>query len=136
MVVSQDMQLIDPPADLLKQVMTRIDKEQTLAILRKQLYGILVVAGFVCVATVRIVFLLIRESMQAGFAQYVHLLVSDFNAVISYWQDFVLSLLESLPVFRLAEALAVTLMLAIIFRMIVVYAKEMFNLRYKQEQSI
>jgi ABC-type phosphate/phosphonate transport system permease subunit len=39
------------------------------------------------------------EAAQSGFAQFASLVFSDFSVVTAYWKDFLLSLLESLPVY-------------------------------------
>lgn len=39
------------------------------------------------------------EFSQSGFLQFISLLFSDAKVVATYWQDFLMSLAESLPVF-------------------------------------
>lgn len=39
------------------------------------------------------------EFSQSGFLQFISLLFSDARVVATYWQDFLMSLAESLPVF-------------------------------------
>ena len=42
-----------------------------------------------------------QDVSQSGFFQFVSLLFSDFGMVLAYWHNFVLAVLESLPVLSL-----------------------------------
>lgn len=57
-------------------------------------------------------FLAIHGAMvQSGSYQYISLVFSNFGDVMASWQDFILSLLESLPVFTIALFFAVVFFL-------------------------
>ncbi len=52
---------------------------------------------------------LIQSSNQSGFFQYVSLIFSDSSVFFSYWKEFGLSLVESLPLVSTILLLAVVL---------------------------
>ena len=54
---------------------------------------------------------LIRAFSESGFIQYASLIFSDSTAVLSSWQTFTLSLLESLPVMELIVSLSIVFVL-------------------------
>ena len=68
------------------------------------------VAGIVFAGTY-----VVRAIYEARFYQYVSLLFSDTDIVLSYWREFMLSLAEALPFFAITLVLVAvaTLMLSI-----------------------
>ena len=64
---------------------------------------------------------------ESSFVNYLSLLFSDPDVVLMYWQQFVLSLLESLPVVGMVLSLVALASLLVSFRVLVVNMK--FGLR-------
>jgi len=89
------------PEGLFDKIMNRIRKEQRLSALRRRL--IFSSLGLIASVAVFIPALKVvqRELYQSGFLQFVSLLFSDFEIIIVYWQNFVISLLESIPAMSL-----------------------------------
>ncbi len=61
------------------------------------LFGAMTFIAFIALISVSKEFY--SEFAQSGFLQFVSLLFSDAKVVATYWQDFLMSLAESLPVF-------------------------------------
>lgn len=67
------------------------------------------------------------DIVQSGFAQYVALAFSDFRLVAAQWQDYSLSLLESLPVTSTVELITVLLCMLLSLRLLVRYGQALLN---------
>lgn len=95
----------DPRPQLFDVVMKRITMEGVRAAKRR-----LVIFSVGCVgsfAAVLPAFMMMRTNMaQSGFAEFFSLLFSDMGSVALYWQNFTLTLLESLPAVSIAAFLA------------------------------
>jgi len=96
----------DPPNELLGKIMKRIDQEKRLLTLRRRLF--LFSTGLIGAIVLFIPALkgVISGFTQSGFSQYFSLLFSDAEIVLAYWQNYALSLLETLPIVNLILFLA------------------------------
>lgn len=97
------------PDGLFNSVIKQIQRRQHLMILRRKIIYSLVTV-FSALAFIPTIMNLKIGLVESGFTQYFSLLFSDFNVVSAYWQSFLLTLLESLPIINLAIFLAVVLM--------------------------
>ena len=92
------------------QVLARIGREQKKLAQRKLLiFGLVDV--FSATGLVATGFYLANLLASSGFYNYLSLLWSDGGAPASYWQELLLSLVESLPLLGLTAFLAVVLIL-------------------------
>jgi len=98
----------EPKTELLGIIMKRLHKEERIfAIKRVILFSIIMVCS---VAGVVPAFnILVLDVSKSGFYNFVSLAFSDFSVVITYWQSFIMVLLETLPALSLALVLAVIL---------------------------
>ena len=55
--------------------------------------------------------ILFGDLAHSGFYEYSSLIFSDGGAIISYWREFIFSLLESLPIMSIIFSLALILIL-------------------------
>jgi ABC-type phosphate/phosphonate transport system permease subunit len=101
-----DTNNIDPSPELFAKIMKRIRREERFLVLRHAVIfsATLLVSG---AAFVPVFKMLSSDFAQSGFFNFFSLVFSDFSVVISYWQNFALILLETLPVISLALFLAV-----------------------------
>jgi hypothetical protein len=100
-----------PPADLLDKILFRISNEQHMAMsvrLKARLFISSVVAITMIICFIPAWNWFHGDITQTGFSQFLSLLFSDLGSVLNYWQDFSLSLLESIPFFSFLGILAVT----------------------------
>lgn len=119
---------IEVPADLFNKVMLHLDKERKLQALRKRL--ILVATSFLPLLAIAVPvwrnFQL--DIIQSGFGEYMSLMLYDFRIVLANWQDFGLSLLESLPVISTVAMLTLLLGWLLALKFAVKYGKTFSNL--------
>lgn len=96
---------------LLSVVMARLVVEERRAIMRSRRHlffaSILLLSSLV--ALVPVFKTVYSDLITSGFVQYLSLISSDFSTVTASWQNYIFSLLETLPVFSL------TLFLGVIF---------------------
>ncbi len=99
--MEENFSQFEPSTELLGKVFNRIKHEQKKA--RVKTFALFSV-GILSSVFIFIPALLstISEIQQSGLAGVISLIFSDFQAVISVWDDFLLSLLETLPIIRLA----------------------------------
>ena len=99
----------EPSGDLLAKIIARIGEERKAARIKWRLVLFSAVTVCSAVAFVPLFQMLRTGFIESGFLQFFSLLFSDFEIVAAYWQNFSLSLLETLPVFSLMVFLAVVL---------------------------
>jgi len=90
-----------PPKDLFSKIISNIElsKRKRVLIKRVAVFSVSLLGSLA--ALVPAVLILRTNFTESGFYQYFSLMFSDFGTIISYWQDYFTSLLESLPVFSL-----------------------------------
>ena len=99
---------IEPPAGLLEKIIKRIHKEERLLVFRKiALFSTTLIGSII--AFFPTFKMLMFDFNQSGFLNFFSLMFSDFSTVSTYWQSFVMILLESLPAVSLALFLAILL---------------------------
>jgi hypothetical protein len=115
------------PQGLYEKVILRIEAEKQRQIARKQLGVVLMVFLSLSVAAIPVWNAFWASIGQSGFGQYLSLIFSDSRVVISHWQDFGLSLLESLPVVNVAGFLAILLTFLLTLKFMFKYSKTVFT---------
>lgn len=96
----------EPPAGLFEKIMRRISNEQHISTFkwRIALFSTGVVGS---IAAFIPVFQMAKSAFaESGFTQFFSLFFSDLELVVSHWQNFILALLESLPVMSTVALLA------------------------------
>ncbi len=96
---------LEPPEGLLDKIILRIDVEKKRRTVRfgVGLFGVLAVAAVV--AFIPALGELQSEMAGSGFSQFFSLIFSDTQVVLTYWREFVLSLVESMPLFGMTVVL-------------------------------
>lgn len=119
----------EPPAGLFLRLMNRLEKEKQLRSIRRRL---VLLAPILASAFIILVFMsqsVCASFYQTGFYQFSSLVFSDFSLVVVYWQNFALSLLETLPVTGLIAFLTVLLVFLSAFRLFVRDIKIIFTVK-------
>jgi len=99
---------MEPRSELLSIIIKRLHKEERiLAVRRVVLFAIM----FACsvIGLVPAFNMLMSDISSSGFYNFFSLIFSDFSVVATYWQNFTMILLETLPALSLALFLAVIL---------------------------
>ncbi|MDO8676335.1 MAG: hypothetical protein Q7K16_01650 [Candidatus Azambacteria bacterium] len=104
-----------PSTDLYDRIINRINREEQFIILKKRL-----ILSFFCffISFPAFLFLgwkLLTDLSNSGLAQFLPLLLSDFNVVMVNLGDYVLGILESAP--ALSLSLTLTALLALVFNL-------------------
>ncbi len=99
------------PADLLRQVMSRIHNERQIAAAKRRLIIWAVGLTVALVAFLPALNILRAGMLESGFIQYFSLFFSDTRIILAQWESFALSLLETLPATGLIAFSAVLLVI-------------------------
>ena len=102
-----------PSANLYEKIIARINYENKLLILKKQLFGYLAVFLLSLGLFLPALLSLIGDLRQSGLPQIISLIFTDFSLVAANITDFSLSILESMP--AISFALVVSVFVALIF---------------------
>ena len=117
------------PDGLFGRVMEKIQREQRLINLKRKM----VFFAFCLVISIGIFIPVLRAVysgfVDSGFIALFFLLFSDAGTVMTYWQNYALSLLETLPVTRLILFFATILALMELLRLAVRNVKNIFMLK-------
>jgi len=98
---------INVPEYLLKKVIDRVEQEKRLALLKRRLFLSFIVFSASSTVFIPLIYWFKLEFNQSGFFEYLSLIYFDFNIVMIYWQDFCLTLLETIPAIALSITLAI-----------------------------
>ncbi|MFA6428718.1 MAG: hypothetical protein WCW02_04245 [Candidatus Buchananbacteria bacterium] len=113
---------VEPTEQLLASVLLTIKQKNINLAKRKLLFQglLLAVSGL---ALFPVSGYLLNEIKQSGLSQYLSLLFSDWSVIRTYWQVFVFSLAETLPLVSLTATLAVVFIFFNALRQAVAEAK-------------
>ncbi|MFA5124414.1 MAG: hypothetical protein WC473_01120 [Patescibacteria group bacterium] len=91
----------EPSEELLNEIVFGLNREQAKRAKRRlAIFSLTLVASLV--AVVPALRLIWQDISQSGFTDFISLFFSDPDMALAYWQNFVLALLEVLPVLSLA----------------------------------
>jgi len=99
----------EPPSDLFTKIMSHLHEERRLSVIKQRVVFFFVLLASSIAVAVYALEMIISKVSESGFVQFFSLLFSDFGAVATYWQSFLLSLAEALPVIALAIFLLTTM---------------------------
>lgn len=102
------------PSDLYQKILNKIENEKSIIKIRRRV----IVSSFVFVLSIScfvlsVVFFL-SAAYHSGFSQIFSLVFSDFAIISSYSTNFILSLLESLPILNIVMFLFMTLVVSFV----------------------
>lgn len=104
-----NIQPFEPPVGLFERIMRRIDEERRLITVKRRVFLFSAGLFVTIVALVPAARMAWNGLTESGFLKFLSLIFSDAEIIAGYWQNFVMSLLETLPVMGLVLFLAVTL---------------------------
>ncbi|MDD5433703.1 MAG: hypothetical protein PHE77_03595 [Candidatus Pacebacteria bacterium] len=117
------------PAGLFERIMARLKKEHELLSIKKRLFIFSVGSGVFFLATI-LCFLAVKiEFNQNAFFQFFSLIFSDFSTITIYWKNFILTLLERLPVSNLTVLLTAILGFNIFLKLLLKNIKQFFSIK-------
>lgn len=107
------MSKISVPKNLFTNIMHRIDGEQVHKVMRRRFFAVSSLCAVIAAFLIPAVSVVQQEFAQTGLVEYLSLIVSDFGEVVANWQDYLLGILESVPVTGIIELLTGVFMLLI-----------------------
>ena len=97
---NQLFSMIEPSGNLKISIMEKIRKEE----IKKATYEVVLssAASLVSIsAAIFFVISIVRDAYQSGLSEYLSLIFSDGASLISYWQSYIMSIIESLPILQI-----------------------------------
>ncbi|MDD5043163.1 MAG: hypothetical protein PHD51_00640 [Patescibacteria group bacterium] len=119
----------EPPAGLFQRTLLRLEEERKLAAVKRRLALFSVGLLGSIVALVPVFKMVYAGFAESGFIKFLSLIISDTGIVAAYWQNFALSLLETLPAMSLILLLAVVLVFLELLKLSVKNLKFIFVLK-------
>ena len=102
---NQLFNIIEPKNELKKSIIGKIK-----ALEMRNTINMVVFSSFISLASIAsiVVFVIniINDASKSGLSQYLSLLFSDGKLIASFWQTYVLSVVESLPIIPIAIVVA------------------------------
>lgn len=102
----------EPSQELLGKIMSRIEGERKMATIKRKIIAFSVALAGSILALAPAFKMVWDGISSSGFVQFLSLLFTDSEIVLAYWQSFVMTLLESLPMF------SIILFLVIVFTLL------------------
>lgn len=102
---NQLFSLIEPSQNLKSSIINKIKIEETKRTIYKMVFSSVASLASVSVAIIFIINI-INDASQSGLTNYLSLLLSDGASILSYWQSYVLSVAESLPIIPITIVVA------------------------------
>ncbi len=124
------MQQLTPSPELYGKIISRVRYEQQLLKLKRSFFcysGILTVCAFTLAAAMQSAW---RQLNESGFLDLARLASTDFGAVSAHFNDYILSLAESLPLISLGF-----LALVVMFALISIFKLLNYSLKLKNLNS-
>ncbi len=100
---------LDPPKDLLPRILSKLQREQELRAIKRNLVFSSIVFLFFSTLGYFLSPYIVKDSQVSEFSKYFSLLFSNFKDVSAHSDVFIQSLLESLPAVDFAVLLALAL---------------------------
>jgi hypothetical protein len=95
--MNQLFSTIEPSLNLKNSIINKIKKEEMKMTIYKIVISSVVSLTSVLVAIIFVINI-IQDASQSGLTNYLSLLLSDGASILSYWQSYALSIVESLPI--------------------------------------
>lgn len=112
-----------PSAGLSDRVIASIKADRKWRQIHLRVYAYLAIFVFSSIALIPSVLLVRNNLSGTGFTQYFSLLFTDFSVIMGYWQNYSLTLLESLPTFSLSVFLGLIVLILLSFRKLTIYLR-------------
>jgi len=94
---NQLFSVIEPSENLRNSIINKIKKEEMKRTIYKIVFSSVVSLSSVSLAIFSITYV-IKDAYQSGLSEYLSLLLSDGGLLVSYWQTYAMSIVESLPI--------------------------------------
>lgn len=127
-IIYQSSQMSD---HLFDRVIARLDYQRNLKLFKKRFgfgLAVLILLAFVSIFAWTNLY---ADLLRSGFGSYVSLMFTDSALVLGFWQSYLLTLLESMPMLSFIIMASLSLGLIIAMRSTIISVKEIYKLRLK-----
>ena len=114
------------PAGLFDRIIAAIKKEQESRHSRRLLFGFLFLLIFSFIATPLSWSMLVNQVKTSGILYFISTAVGDFGIFLTYWKEFALAILESLPVMGII-AFSISIGMALFTLRLFLYKKRLLT---------
>lgn len=125
-IISQSLEM---PDQLFDRVIAHLDYQRNLKQFKKRFgFGltVLILLAFVSIFAWTNLY---ADLLRSGFGTYVSLMFTDSALVLGFWQSYLLTLLESMPMVSFIIMISLSLGLIIAMRNTIISVKEIYRLR-------
>ena len=102
---NQLFNILEPNINVKNSIIGKIKKEEMKRTIYKIVFSSVVSLTSISIAIISIINV-VKDAYQSGLSEYLSLLVSDTSLVFSFWQSYILSVTESLPIIPITIVLA------------------------------
>ena len=117
---------IEPRNNLYVFILGKIEQEKKrmakIRLIYTSIIGVVSLAG-----SIPVLQYFLEELARSGFYQYFSLILSDGGTALTYWKEFSLSLVESLPVLGTTALLTILFILLVVSNFIIKDYRTIFN---------
>ena len=93
--------VVEPNENLKNSILSAIKKRETTKLVNKIFFDLAVLLVSASVAILYFINLF-KDFYQSGLSDYLSLIFSDGSALLSYWQSYLMSVVESFPIIPIA----------------------------------
>jgi hypothetical protein len=116
---------INPPKGLHEKILMEIERKKIRSA-RIRLGFWLVAFSGLFVFLVPITQNIFYKISQSGFSKYLSLILSDWDVLFTYWKEFMLSIIESMPLFEITAVLSIVFILLVLLKLVLKNIKVAF----------
>ena len=102
---NQLFSMVEPSKNLKISILNKIKLEEMKMAIYKKVFSSVASLASVSLAIIFIIDI-IKDAYQSGLSEYLSLLFSDGASLISYWQSYAMSIIESLPILQITIVFA------------------------------
>lgn len=92
--------IIEPKDSLKVSIIKKIKREELKKYILKTGLGIFISLSSI-ISTVFLLVNIIKDYYKSGLSEYISLMFSDGSLLVSYWQSYIMSVVEALPIFTI-----------------------------------
>lgn len=93
-----NLELFEPKNELYENILENIEIKQKVILSRRRFFIFATLFLLSLISLIPAIKMLVNDFTNSGFIQFFSLIFSDSQIILNYWQSFVLTLLESLPI--------------------------------------
>ena len=101
----QLFQMIEPSENLKNSIINKIKTEEIKKTMYKIAFGSVISLTSITIMIMSVINIF-QDAYQSGLSGYISLLFSDGASVISFWQSYMMSIVESLPIIQITIVVA------------------------------